>query len=279
MPAVSAVQQPSVGAWLGGPDWLLSGAPGDLSLSLAARPIPARLVQQIQAGRFVEMRDLLWDNVAIKHRIEDLQGSLRGQLLPVSPQPRVREVTTLPSWVCCFLTYLAAGTLDPVTRDKITYAMLVVREAMKHGGRGWLDYDRLFRQQAALNPNLPWNVIHPELQATTILGQRPAGSGTFCALCQECDHVATQCALAQLQQPGVRATSIPPGATFHNGGKICYSWNKGACIYPGACNFRHVCSIYHQASHPARDCRFSPRLRPGVGPARPAALGPQSSSK
>ena len=29
-----------------------------------------------------------------------------------------------------------------------TYAMLVVREAIQHGGQGWPDYGRLFHQQA-----------------------------------------------------------------------------------------------------------------------------------
>ena len=65
----------------------------------------------------------------------------------------------------CFLTYLAIGTSDPITQERLAYAVLIIREAMRHGGQGWLEYDRLFRQQAALNPTLPWNVIHPELQA------------------------------------------------------------------------------------------------------------------
>ncbi len=93
---------------------------------------------------------------------------------------------------------------------------------MRHGGQGWLDYDCLFWQQAALNPSLPWNVVHPGLQATTIQGTR--SSGTFCNLCQECDHVAAQCALTQLQQQSVRGSdnggrgvvaSVPHGTMVH----------------------------------------------------------------
>ena len=71
---------------------------------------------------------------------------------------------------CCFLTYLAVGTSDQLMRDKMTYATLLICEALKHGGQGWLEYDKLFRQQAALNSGLPWNIIHPGLQASTILG-------------------------------------------------------------------------------------------------------------
>ena len=48
------------------------------------------------------------------------------QLLLANTRPRVREITTLPSSICCFLTYLAVGTSDPVTRDKLAYAVLLI---------------------------------------------------------------------------------------------------------------------------------------------------------
>ncbi len=240
-------------------DWTLPSTQEGMSLAMSLSPIPARIVQQIRAARYIDMRDLLNDNVAVRRHFEDVHGSLGVQVMQVSSRPRVREVTSLPAWVCCFLTYLAVGTSDPVVRDRLTYAVLLIREAMRHGGQGWLDYDRLFRQQAALNPNLPWNVVHPGLQATTILGTR--SSGTFCNLCQECDHVAAQCALTQLQQQSVRGQQ-----GRDNGGRgvvrICSSWNDGACSFPGSCNYRHVCSICYQSSHPARRCRSRPGSTP-----------------
>ena len=98
---------------------------GDLSLSMATRPIPARTVQLITGGQFVEMRDLLGDNAA--RHFEDMHGF---QVLPMASRPRVREVSSLPSWVCCFLTYLAVRTTNPVTRNQLTYATLLVRETM-----------------------------------------------------------------------------------------------------------------------------------------------------
>ena len=48
------------------------------------------------------------------------------------------------------------------------YARLVIREAQLHGGQGWLAYDRVFRQQAALDPSFQWNVLHPAIQASTL---------------------------------------------------------------------------------------------------------------
>ena len=141
----------------------------DLNLSISLCPVPGRLVQLIRSGRFIEMRDLLYDNSTLRGHYEGLHGSTGLQLLPVSSRPRVREVTTLSSWICCYLTYCAVQAPDQATRDRMTYAILVVREAMRHGGQGWLYYDRLFRQQAAINPGLQWNAIHPQLQATTVL--------------------------------------------------------------------------------------------------------------
>ena len=59
-----------------------------------------------------------------------------AQLLPVSSRPRVRDVTTLSTWIACFLTFFAAGTFDTVTRDHLAYAILIVKEATRYGGLG-----------------------------------------------------------------------------------------------------------------------------------------------
>ena len=81
------------------PDWLTGGASADLSLSISMRPVPARVVQQIRAGNFIEMRDLLWDNAALRHHYEEMHGAMGFHIFPVAFHPRVHEVTTLPSWI------------------------------------------------------------------------------------------------------------------------------------------------------------------------------------
>ena len=45
-----------------------------LILSLEADPILYRLVQRIRIGEFVEMHDLLADNIALHDQLEDLHG-------------------------------------------------------------------------------------------------------------------------------------------------------------------------------------------------------------
>lgn len=157
----------------------LQTQPG-LSLSMSLRPVPARLVSLIHSGRYVEMV-----NAAVGRHME---ASVGASILQVSARPPVREVTTLPSWICCFLTYLAVGTSDVVTRERLAYAILVVREALRHGGMGWIEYDRSFRQQAALDSSIRWNVLNPGLLASTVMAQQ---TPSCCPLCQQRSTVRT----------------------------------------------------------------------------------------
>ena len=113
----------------------------------------------------------------------------------------------LPTWAYCFLAYVALQTDDQKVKDQLAYAQQIIREAQRHSGSGWLDYDRVFRQQAALDLALKWKSLHPGIQASTLVGQA-ANTHT---LCREPAHNANQCALWYLQPPasnsGVRVSS------------------------------------------------------------------------
>ena len=146
-------------------------APG-LSLSLSAEPIPARLVQKIQSGQFVEMRELLGDNIALMQHFESSAGYF--PIIFSSPSPP----RGIDSSLVDLLFFDLLGCISLI-RDRLVYTRSLVRESLRHGGRGWLDYDRLFRQQAAPDHSLSWGTLHV---ASTILSQR-AGSGTFCRVC------------------------------------------------------------------------------------------------
>ena len=231
-------------------------------LSPASEPFPPKLVEKVQSGQFVEMRELLTDNISLLQQLDALNIQCALPALPGLMKPRLREVTTLPSWVYCFLAYVAIRSSDPMTRDMLAYGRLVIREAQRHGGVGWLDYDKVFRQQAALDSTLKWNTIHPGMQAAT-LTNRTSRPGLFCTSCREPDHATSDCALSYLQPP--LSQSIPaaglsrpaigqkPRPSARRQDIICHSWNAGRCMYPNSCNFRHVCTRCHQ-QHRARDC-------------------------
>jgi hypothetical protein len=108
----------------------------------------------------------------------------------------------------CFLAYVAALTPDPRTRDLLTYGRLIVREAQRHSGPGWSEYDRIFRQHAALNAPTQWNEINSSLHASTVLTYR-TGPGQSCGLCHEPDHTTAQCAMVALQ-PLLPSSAAPP---------------------------------------------------------------------
>ena len=51
-----------------------------LVLSPAAELIPRKLVYKVQSGQFVEMRELLTDNISLVHQLESIQGFLNTKL-------------------------------------------------------------------------------------------------------------------------------------------------------------------------------------------------------
>ena len=233
------------------------------------------------------MRDLLSDNIALHDQLETIQGAYHISAIPNHTRPRIREVPSLISWVFCFLAYVATRTTDQPTRDMLSYCRLLIREALRHGGAGWQEYDRNFRRQIAINPSMAWNTLLPDLQATTILGQR-SGDGTFCHLCRGMDHTSTNCAISFMSQQtispptnGANAPSFrrrpPPVVRPETAMRICSSWNMGMCVYPRSCNFRHVCATC-QLPHRARDCPDTPddspyrrRRRPPTAPTSPTS--------
>ena len=136
----------------------------------------------------------------------------------------------------------------------------------------------MFCQQAALDESVQWNELNASLFASTILSAC-VGPSVFCSLCQEADHHAGNCALAFFQappsqcltqqghvaavaqQPQYSASLLPaPKWTvrLETLERICVSWNKGRCVFPGACQFRHVCASCRKCGHRAQDCSETP---------------------
>ena len=93
--------------------------------------IPGKLVHNIQSLEFIEMRDLLPDNIALAKRLE----ALPTHWAPFKT-PETREVGALSTWVSAFCTYVAvvAAAHPGRVRYMLAYMRLIVREAQKYGG-------------------------------------------------------------------------------------------------------------------------------------------------
>lgn len=233
-------------------------------------PIPGRLVSRIQALEYVDMRELLPDNLALAERLATLpQG-----LAPPKP-PGEREIAgdkALLTWVSSFTTYVAIVAEAHPSRvgDMLAYMRLLVREASKFAGNGWLTYDAVFRRNQVGLSN-PWNYIDASLHQVYVANQQGRVS-TPCKHCLEVDHTSADCAVAAvLPRPREDAADSPSPARMverpPTKGKrpapygrqrpICTSWNGGNCKFPGKCTYAHVCSNCYGV-HPATACKERP---------------------
>ena len=184
-----------------------------LTLSQAAQTFPKKLVDKARAGHFVEMKELLADNVSLLSQLEAVQGPAVISMLGPT-RPRLREVTTLPTWCYCFLGYMAMCTTDPQTRNQMAYACL-------------------------------------EPPATTTGPPRNVSRGSS-------------------------VQRRPPA-------NVCISWNKGACVFPGECFYRHVCATCQSPAHKARDCSRTSdtsvyKLLRNTSRPRPSTAGPAATT-
>ena len=142
------------------------------ALSPSSEPFPQKLVDKVRSGQFVEMHDLLTDNIALMQKLETFRDApISFQAIPGALRPRLREITSIVSWLYCYLAYVAMRTNDPVTVKMLAYGRLIIKEAQQHQGNGWLEYDRVFRKQATIDPSRAWNILHSDIHASTILGR------------------------------------------------------------------------------------------------------------
>jgi hypothetical protein len=122
-------------------------------------------MEKVRAGKYVDFREMLPDNVALLEQLSTL-----GNSNPAPTTARLRELKDPLSWVFCFMYYIAASSSDPLTQQLAAYGQIVVHLCQKHGGSGWLAYDRLFRLQKAAGVTTSWEEINPSIMAATVLG-------------------------------------------------------------------------------------------------------------
>ena len=229
-------------------------------------PVTAKLVAKIHWGDFVDMAELMRDNMESERRWAEQEG-------PVGPtyasNRRRREVPDLLSWIQCFGMYASVVTSKTPGKVKqlLAYQTMIVREARRCGGKGWQAYDSMYRQQAANNPSADWSQLNNSLYAVTFLANQN-GRGRICQHCLETDHAANDCALAPYRPSRSTPRDPPRGDTLSGRSaprserkeRICYAWNDGRCTLP-YCKYLHICARCRSSEHKAIHCTTYPSSR------------------
>ncbi len=202
----------------------------------------------------MDLRELMPDNIALAKLLSEVGAGSFAQ-----SGSRMREIEDPLTWCFYFLALIAVSVTEKRAKELAAYAQLIIYLAQRHGGRGWLAYDRLFRQQVASGSSLQWNEFAPSLMASTVLS---VGSikNTSCQLCNGADHMTAACALfrtsssrtipqSQMDSPAKKSKVAEP----------CKRFNRGTCNQSqSSCKYLHVCSECGGSSHSALVCRTKP---------------------
>ena len=184
-------------------------------------PVPYKVVAQIVAGKFINLEDLLPENISVQE--PEPQVMLDGRLF-YSPGPKraKRQINDVTTWVEAFTIFsLILDSYFPHRwTDLLKYKLLILRTYRQFSGSAWLNYDREFRELAAAENCTTWAVMNVQLYNFHTAGA----------------HV----------RPRIAASSTPNSKEAHGSAfskVVCHSWNAGFCVAPtSTCRFRHACS-------------------------------------
>ena len=172
-------QAPTSGGAAGGKEQAstrraIEGVAKPFILSEGLPPVPAKVVTRILRGEFIDMAELLCDNLEAQRR-----GALQDAPSSTGVSRSRRKVPDLLSRVQCFSIYTAvvAGVFPERVHKLLAYQTLIIRETRRCGGKGWLAYDSFSRQQIAGEwQGEAWGRLNTYLFSSTFLA-----SGGFSA--------------------------------------------------------------------------------------------------
>ena len=236
--------------------------------------VPAKLVKRILKGEYVEMSELLKDNLEA-----DRRRSLIDAGCPAHShmgQFSRREIPDALSWLYCFGIYAAiiCSRWPGKHGQLFAYQVLILNES-RRGGRGWLMYDAALRQQITDLETFDFAKINQSLYATTCL--QYAGAVRACPLCGLGDHSEGECALrlqrstiavgtGAYRDEGMRRGQDLPKKRFKRG--PCFDYNGARGCNNSNCIFEHRCSRC-RGDHRSIDCAFKAPPRKESKPEKP----------
>ena len=105
-----------------------------VSIGAGRPPVPAKLVQKIESGVFVEMAELLPERLGVLCTDDDAKQ-----------RPKKRSLSIL-EWLQCYAVYVAVVTNKQPERipDLMGYQSLVIEAYTEYKNDCWIGYDRRF---------------------------------------------------------------------------------------------------------------------------------------
>ena len=216
-------------------------------------PIPAKLVSRIEAGKYINMTELLPDKLGIL-RTAASDDSFK------TTRPRRKALSGILEWIQSFAIYMAVVCRKQPHRiqDLLGYQTLIVEASLEYQGDSWVGYDRRFRQRAATNPSLLWANTDPTLWNLAFSGQARVSR---CRHCFILSHTTEHCDWAPDPTPLMMSHPTSSQYPQHQQLPICRAWNndpRPLCPVP-QCSYRHICWQCYSDDHKACHCPQSGR--------------------
>ena len=125
--------------------------------------IPEKLVTKIRTGEFIDLADLLAEN--LKGQETEPQTYLDGKLLVTSSKKRIQEITDIVTWVEAFTVYswILCSAHPSRWQDMTQYKLLILKTSRQFPGKAWLHYDIAFRKDAAASGLVDWSRMNLDL--------------------------------------------------------------------------------------------------------------------
>ena len=120
-------------------------------------PIPQKLIRRIQDGHFINMAELLPDNLEATNSTDDDHTT--------NTKRKHQEVTQIMDWIKCFSTSIAVVSRAKPDRvvDIIAYLNLIINGQRRFQDFDWASYDHQFRKKAAATSALQWGTTEGTL--------------------------------------------------------------------------------------------------------------------
>ena len=141
-------------------------ARAQISIGPGLTSLPARLVEDIQANKYIDFADL----PPAKGRSRQPTPMLEGQVVLVQAADLMqsrRVIPDLATWTQCFGLYMAVITKSQPDRvpELLAYQSLVARASQKYKWPAWVVYDQNFRSEMAGKTDQSWANVDPGINA------------------------------------------------------------------------------------------------------------------